>query len=203
MSFELPTLPYDFAALEPHIDTQTMEIHHDKHHAGYVANLNKALEGHDDLLSLSVDVLLSSLDKVPTESRQTVINNAGGHANHTLFWQIMTPGGSALPEGKLSEALTSTFGSLESFKEQFTAKSVSLFGSGWVFLCISNGSLELKRHSFQNSPYMDGKTPILGLDVWEHAYYLKYQNRRAEYINAWWNIVNWTKVDELFASTQS
>ncbi len=195
MAIELPKLPYDFSALEPYIDATTMEIHHGKHHAGYVTNLNTVLSGHEDLLSMPVEMLLKNLDKVPEDKKQAVINNAGGHANHSLFWQIMTPGGSVLPQGELSDAIQSTFGSLDTFQKQFTDKALSVFGSGWVFLCISNGKLEIKRHSFQNSPYLDGKTPLLGLDVWEHAYYLKYQNRRAEYVDAWWNVVNWKQVN--------
>ena len=192
--FTLPDLPYPTDALEPYIDKQTMDIHHAKHHAAYVDNLNKALAGHDDLLTMPVEDLLKNIDKVPDGSRQAVINHGGGHANHTFFWKIMSPKQSE-PSPLLLSALSSAFGGLDKFKEAFTAKAMSVFGSGWAFLIKkADGSLSLKRHSFQNSPLSRGNTPILGLDVWEHAYYLKYQNRRAEYIENWWNVVNWTAV---------
>lgn len=192
--FTLPDLPYPTAALEPYIDKQTMEIHHGKHHAAYVDNLNKALAGHEDLLNMPVEKLLKNIAKVPEGSRQAVINHGGGHANHSFFWQIMSPN-PPNPSPSLLSLLNSTFGSLDKFKEAFTAKAMSIFGSGWAFLIKkSDGSLALKRHSFQNSPLMHGNIPILGIDVWEHAYYLKYQNRRAEYIENWWNVVNWSAV---------
>lgn len=198
--FTLPDLPYSPDALEPHIDAQTMQLHHDKHHAAYVNNLNNALSGQEELLNLDVETLLQSLDQVPADVKQTVINNAGGHANHSFFWQIMGPAAqSGAPTDVLASALNSTFGSLEKFQEAFTAKAMSVFGSGWAFLVKQpDGSLSLKRHSFQNSPLMQGNLPLLGVDVWEHAYYLKYQNRRAEYLAAWWQVINWTKVSELF-----
>lgn len=192
--FTLPDLPYPKDALEPHIDTLTMEIHHDKHHAGYVANLNKLLEGHDEFGQMPITDLLANLDKVPADIRQGVTNNAGGHANHSLFWEILSPKGGGEPQGELADAIVASFGSFTEFKEQFTAKAATLFGSGWVFLQHEGDKLSIKRHSFQNSPLMHGIKPLLGLDVWEHAYYLKYQNRRAEYIDAWWNIVNWPQV---------
>jgi Fe-Mn family superoxide dismutase len=204
MTFKLPKLLYAYSALEPHIDEQTMRIHHGKHHAGYVDNLNKALAGHNEFSGKSVEKLLSEIETVPEDIRQTVINNGGGHANHSLFWEIMGPpsagGVGGKPSGNLLKAIEKEFSSLEKFKEQFTEKAMTVFGSGWTFLMITqSGSFSVKRHSFQNSPYMHGNTPILGIDVWEHAYYLKYQNRRADYIEAWWNIVNWKQVEENFS----
>ena len=199
--FTLPALPYPADALEPYIDTTTMTIHHGKHHAAYVDNLNKALVGQAKLLAMDITVLLGHLDQVPTGSRQAVINHGGGHANHSFFWQIMGPATNSQPTGKLASALDSTFGSLDKFKQAFTAKAMGVFGSGWAFLIRKpDGSLDLKRHSFQNSPLMHGNIPILGVDVWEHAYYLKYQNRRADYLSAWWNVINWDKVGELHHS---
>jgi len=193
--FKLPELPYDYSALEPHIDTKTMEIHHSKHHAGYVENLNKALSKYEDLQKLAIEELLKNSNDLPEDIRQTVINNAGGHANHSLFWEILSPKGGGKPTGELAKAIESQFGSFEKFKEEFSTKATTLFGSGWVFLNVcKDKSLEIKRHSFQNSPLLHGKTPIFGLDVWEHAYYLKYQNKRSEYVDAFWNIVNWDKV---------
>jgi len=203
MAFELLDLPYDYKALEPHIDERTMRIHHDKHHAGYVNKLNAVLEGHPELAGRSIEDLLRGIDEVPAEMRQAVINNGGGHANHSLFWEIMSGDGESEPEGELAEAIKKEFSSFEKFKEVFSEKAGSVFGSGWVFLTIADGKLECKRQSFQNSPYMNGKTPILGLDVWEHAYYLKYQNERAKYIEAFWNIVNWGKVGEKFKDASS
>lgn len=192
--FTLPDLPYPTDALEPYIDKQTMEIHHGKHHAAYVDNLNKALAGHEDLLNMPVEELLKDINKVPEGSRQAVINHGGGHANHTFFWSIMSPKPTS-PSSSLLSLLNSSFGSLDKFKEAFTAKAMGVFGSGWAFLIKKpDGSLAVKRHSFQNSPLMHGNTPILGIDVWEHAYYLKYQNRRAEYIENWWHVVNWDAV---------
>lgn len=199
MAFELPDLPYSFDALEPHIDARTMEIHHDKHHAGYVNNLNKALEGKKELLSKSVERLLTEIDQVDEDIRQTVINNAGGHANHSLYWSVMSPDGGGEPTGDLMDAIKRDFGDFGKFKDEFTSKALTLFGSGWAFLIVDEGKLRCKRHSFQNSPYMHGSVPILGLDVWEHAYYLNYQNRRADYINAWWNVVNWKEAASLYS----
>ena len=201
--FKLPDLPYPYDALEPFIDKETMQIHHDKHHGAYVENLNKALEGRDELLSKPIEELLASVESVEESIRQTVINNGGGHANHSFFWEIMCPASqSGEPKGDLKEALESSFGSIDSFKEEFTKKVMGVFGSGWVFLIKkANGDLSLKRHSFQNSPLMHGNKPILGIDVWEHAYYLKYQNRKADYISAWWNVVNWEEVETRFKAS--
>lgn len=199
--FKLPKLPYSYDALEPHIDKKTMEIHHSRHHAGYVEKLNKALEGKEDFLKMDIEDLLRDINKVPKEIRQNVINNAGGHANHSLFWEIMAPKPKSEPDGELLKAIESEFSSFEKFKEVFSGKALTLFGSGWVFLIVdSKGKLACKRHSFQNSPFMHGNTPILGIDVWEHAYYLKYQNKRADYIENWWNVVNWEQVEKNFTT---
>lgn len=194
--YKLPDLGYAYGALEPFIDKQTMEIHYSKHHGGYVEKLNKTLEGREDLLELNIEELLRRIEEVPEEIRQGVVNNGGGHANHSLFWKIMKPGGMNSPEGELLEEINQKFGSFEEFKNNFNEKALSLFGSGWVFLEMTNSGLNIKRHSFQNSPLMYGNIPILGLDLWEHAYYLKYQNRRAEYVKAWWNVVNWEEVNK-------
>jgi len=199
--FSLPKLPYSYSGLKPYIDEETMRIHHGKHHAAYVDNLNVALEGYKELSGKSIENLLADIGKVPQDIRQAVINHGGGHANHSLFWKIMLPAqGASSPEGALIEALNKNFGTFEKFKEAFTKKAMSVFGSGWAFLIVTPGrrSLSLKRHSFQNSPYMHGNLPILGIDVWEHAYYLKYQNRRVDYVNAWWNVVNWNQVSKNF-----
>ena len=199
MSFELPELNYGYDALEPHIDARTMEIHHGKHHQGYVDKLNKTLEGHQELQNKSIEDLLRGIEKVPDDIRQNVINNGGGHANHSLFWEILSPNPQTEPEGKLADAIESAFGGLEKFKEMFTEKAMGVFGSGWAFLVVDkNGELQVKRHSFQNSPLMNGQSPIFGLDLWEHAYYLKYQNRRAEYIETFWKVLNWEKAEENF-----
>ncbi len=195
--FILPELSYVPQALEPYIDKETMTIHHDKHHATYVKNLNDALLGHEDLLEMDVYKLIRNLDKVPEEIRTKVRNNGGGHANHSLFWTIMAPGG-ANPEGKVVEAIKSTFGDIASFQEKFEATALARFGSGWVWLISEKGKLSISDTPNQDSPIMEGKTPILGLDVWEHAYYLKYQNRRADYVKAWWNVVNWKQVEVLY-----
>lgn len=194
MAYELPPLPYPANALEPYIDEQTMNIHHGKHHQTYVTNLNKALEGHEELAKKSVEELISNLDAVPENIRTAVRNNGGGHANHSLFWTIMSPNGGGEPTGELAEAINNAFGSFEAFKEQFSNAAATRFGSGWAWLVVSNGKLEVMSTPNQDSPLMEGKTPILGLDVWEHAYYLKYQNRRPEYIAAFWNVVNWDEV---------
>lgn len=196
--FKLPDLPYKFDALEPHIDKETMEIHHDKHHAAYVKNLNDALVGHEDLLEMDVTELIANLDRVPEEIRTKVRNNGGGHANHSFFWTIMATGAGNLQPGKLSEAINSTFGGATSFREKFEAQGVGRFGSGWVWLVSDKGKLSIIDTPNQDSPLMEGKRPILGVDVWEHAYYLKYQNRRADYIKAWWNVVNWSEVEKIF-----
>ena len=198
MAFTLPPLPYDYAALEPHIDEQTMRIHHDKHHDAYVKNLNAALEEHAELAALSIEALLGKLDAVPEKARTAVRNNGGGHANHTLFWEIMTPGGATEPEGKLADAITSSFGSVKDFKEQFAKAAATRFGSGWAWLVPEGKGLAITSTPNQDTPLMDGVTPLLGLDVWEHAYYLKYQNRRPDYVTAWWNVVNWSVVGKRF-----
>ncbi|MCA9796075.1 MAG: superoxide dismutase [Candidatus Eremiobacteraeota bacterium] len=199
-AFELPALPYAHNALEPHIDARTMEIHHGKHHAGYVTKLNAALEGHANLQAMSIQELMSKLNDVPESIRNAVRNNGGGHANHSLFWQIMGPGAGGTPSGKLGDAINSAFGSFDSFKEKFADAAATRFGSGWAWLVVNNGKLEVMSTPNQDTPLMEGKTPILGLDVWEHAYYLNYQNRRPDYISAFWNVVNWNKVAENFQS---
>ncbi len=198
--FTLPDLPYKYNALEPFIDEQTMVLHHDKHHQAYIDNLNKALETHPELQEKTIEQLLADTNSLPEDIKQTVINNGGGHMNHSMFWEIMCASSeSGSPEEKLLQEINSTFGSLDKFKEEFTNKALALFGSGWVFLIKdSTGKLALKRHSFQNNPISDGNTPIMGLDVWEHAYYLKYKNVRKDYVAAWWNVVNWKKVSENF-----
>jgi len=196
MAHELPPLPYAYDALEPHIDARTMEIHHGKHHAAYVANLNKALEGHPGLQPLSITELLADLSRVPEAIRATVRNNGGGHFNHALFWKIMRKGGGGEPGGELGAAIRSTFGGFEEFKTRFAQAGAGRFGSGWVWLYVKDGRLELGSTPNQDNPLMDGARPILGLDVWEHAYYLLYQNRRPDYIQAWWNVVHWAEVAE-------
>jgi Fe-Mn family superoxide dismutase len=198
MAFELPPLPYDYAALEPHIDEQTMRIHHDKHHATYVTNLNAALENQPHLQGKSIEELLRDINSVPENIRTAVRNNGGGHANHTMFWEILAPNAGGQPSGALAEAINSSFGSFDAFKEQFAKAATTRFGSGWAWLVGHGGKLEITSTANQDSPLMEGRTPILGLDVWEHAYYLKYQNRRPEYINAWWNVVNWNAIAERF-----
>jgi len=195
MPHTLPPLPYPANALEPHIDAQTMEIHHGKHHAAYVNNLNAALEKAPELANKSLDELLKNLNAVPEAVRTAVRNNGGGHWNHTLFWQSMTPKGGGTPSGKLAEAINAAFGDFEKFKEQFNAAGVARFGSGWVWLVKEGGKLAITSTPNQDNPIMDGKpAPLLGNDVWEHAYYLKYQNRRPDYLKAWWNVVNWAEV---------
>ena len=198
MAFELPPLPYDYAALEPSIDEQTMRIHHDKHHGTYVNNLNAALENQPNLQGKSIEELLRDINSVPENIRTAVRNNGGGHANHSMFWEIMAPNAGGQPSGALAEAINSSFGGLDAFKEQFTKAATTRFGSGWAWLLADGGRLEITSTANQDSPLMEGRVPILGLDVWEHAYYLKYQNRRPEYINAWWNVVNWNAVAERF-----
>ena len=190
----LPPLPYEYAALEPHIDAQTMQIHHGKHHQAYVNNLNPALDKHPELFQWTLEDLLRKINQIPEDIRTAVRNNAGGHHNHSLFWTIMGPKGGGEPTGALADALKKTFGGVDRFKEQLAAAAASRFGSGWAWLVVSGGKLEVVSTANQDSPLMDGKVPILGLDVWEHAYYLKHQNRRPDYIAAWWNVVNWTEV---------
>lgn len=197
--FELPSLGYDFAALEPYIDARTMEIHHDKHHAAYVEKLNAALKDSPDLQSKTIEQLLSGLESLPEGVRTAVKNNGGGHHNHTLFWESMKLGGAKEPGGKLAEAMSAAFGSFEEFKAKLTEAAVGRFGSGWAWLVKNGDKLEIYSTANQDSPLTDGKIPLLGLDVWEHAYYLKYQNRRPEYIEAWWSVVNWGVVSERLA----
>lgn len=197
--YTLPPLPYDFSALEPYIDTKTMEIHHDKHHAAYVKNLNDALAGNEKLLSMDVNNLIQHLDEVPEDVRTKVRNNGGGHANHSFFWQVMTPLHGSKPNGKLAETINAAFEDEATLSKQFTDAAISVFGSGWAWLALDNkGNLGITTTPNQDSPLMFSMQPILGLDVWEHAYYLKYQNRRPEYIEAWWNVVNWDEVAKRF-----
>jgi len=200
MSFTLPDLGYDFDALEPHIDAKTMEIHHDKHHAAYVEKLNAALEGHEDLQKMDIVELITNLDKVPEDIRTAVRNNGGGHANHSFFWTIMSPDGGGEPSGELAEAIKSTFGSLDDFKGKFKEAAVGRFGSGWAWLCQQDGKLHICSTPNQDSTVMEDKNhaPLLGLDVWEHAYYLKYQNKRPDYVDAFWNVVDWSQVEKYF-----
>jgi superoxide dismutase, Fe-Mn family len=197
MAHSLPALPYDFGALEPHIDTQTMQIHHGKHHQTYVTNLNTALDKHPELHNKSLDDLMRGLNSVPEDIRTAVRNNGGGHWNHSLFWKLMAPSAGGTPSGAVAAAINSSFGSFDKFKEQFQAAGVGRFGSGWAWLVDNGGKLEIASTPNQDNPLMDGKKAILGVDVWEHAYYLKYQNRRADYLGAWWNVVNWSEVNKL------
>jgi Fe-Mn family superoxide dismutase len=190
----LPPLPYAPDALEPHIDTQTMQIHHGKHHQAYVTNLNAALEKYPELQSKSIEDVLRDINKVPEDVRTAVRNNGGGHMNHSAFWKWMAPKAGGSPTGALGDAIKSTFGSFDGFKEQFTKAGVTRFGSGWAWLIESNGKLSIESTANQDQPIMEGKKAVLGVDVWEHAYYLKYQNRRPDYLAAWWNVVNWTEV---------
>ncbi|MFN2389759.1 MAG: superoxide dismutase [Actinomycetota bacterium] len=194
--YSLPDLPYDYSALEPHIDAKTMEIHHTKHHQTYVDKLNAAIEGHDDLSYDNVDDLLRNFSKVPSDVQGPVRNHGGGHSNHSLFWTILGPGGGGEPSGEVGSAIDEAFGSFQEFKEKFDAAATNHFGSGWAWLVLDGGSLDVISLPNQDSPLMDGKEPVLGLDVWEHAYYLKYQNKRPDYIAAWWNAVNWDGVNE-------
>ena len=199
MSYEVPDLPYDYSALEPHIDEQTMRIHHDKHHAAYVTNANAALEG-TEWADKPVDEVLKNLDKVPEDKRGAVRNNAGGHSNHSFFWQIMGPDGGGEPEGDLAQALSDTFGNFDDFKSQLKDAGVKRFGSGWAWLVHDGSGLAITSTANQDSPVTDGQTPLLGVDVWEHAYYLNYQNRRPDYLDAWWNVVNWAEVAKRYAA---
>lgn len=202
MAYTLPQLDYAYDALEPHIDAKTMEIHHTKHHNAYITNANKALEGHE-LANKSVEDLLRNIDHVPADIKQALINNAGGHSNHSLFWSVLSPNGGGEPTGELADAIITAFGSFDTFKSQFAAAAATRFGSGWAWLVVSNdGKLVVTSTANQDSPYMNGHTPILGLDVWEHAYYLNYQNRRPDYISAFWSVVNWNKVNELYLAAK-
>lgn len=198
MSFELPQLPYAHDALEPHIDEETMKLHHGKHHQGYVSKTNAALEGHDDLANLSIEDLLAKLDELPEDIKTAVRNNGGGHANHSLFWQILSPNGGGEPTGDVADAINDAFGDFASFKEAFENAATGQFGSGWAFLVVDGDKLDVVAKPNQDSPLSDGKTPILGIDVWEHAYYLNYQNKRPDYVSAFWNLVDWEKVNELY-----
>lgn len=200
MAFELPKLPYAYDALEPHIDKETMEIHHTKHHNTYVTKLNDAVKG-TDLESKSIEDIVKNLNSVPDDIRTAVQNNGGGHYNHSLFWELLTPNPSE-PSGEVVDAISSTFGSLDKFKEEFAAAAAGRFGSGWAWLVVDNGELAIVSTPNQDNPISEGKLPILGLDVWEHAYYLNYQNRRPDYINAFWNVVNWDKVNELYQAAK-
>src|SRR5579864_2937199 len=202
VAFTVPPLPYPFDALEPHIDAKTMEIHHDKHHAAYVNNLNKALEGHADLQSKSLEDLLKNLDSIPENIRQAVRNNAGGHWNHSLFWTQMKKGGGGEPKGELAAAIKSTFGSFAEFQAKFAAAGVGRFGSGWAWLLVKDGKLAIDSTPNQDTPFSLNGKAVLGVDVWEHAYYLKYQNRRPDYIAAWWNVVNWDSAAEQYAASK-
>ena len=204
MAYELPPLPYDYSALEPYIDTQTMQLHHDKHHQTYVTNVNNALQGHDQLAAMSVDDLLRKINQVPESIRTAVRNNAGGHSNHSMFWNIMKPNGGGEPTGDLASAIQQAFGSFDAFKTAFNDAGTKRFGSGWAWLVLdSSGKLQVISTANQDSPLMDGLYPVMGNDVWEHAYYLKYQNRRPEYLNAWWNVVNWDEVARRYAQGRS
>jgi Fe-Mn family superoxide dismutase len=201
MAFEVPPLAYPFNALEPHIDAMTMEIHHDRHHAAYVANANKALEKYPEWEKKTVEDLLWSINQVPEDVRTAVRNNAGGHSNHSIFWSIMGPNGGGPPPGRMGEGIKSTFGSYDAFKEQLTKAAVGQFGSGWAWLLVDKaGKMSIKSYPNQDSPYMEGLTPILGVDVWEHAYYLKYQNKRADYVAAWFNTLNWENIQARYGS---
>lgn len=202
MAFTLPPLPYAPNALEPYIDAKTMEIHHGKHHQAYINNANAKLEAHPALASKSAEEIISNLSAVPEDIRTVIRNNAGGHANHSLFWTILAPHTGAEPTGELAEAINSTFGSLASFKEKLTAAATTRFGSGWAWLSVDKGKLVVESTPNQDSPLMEGRTPILGLDVWEHAYYLNYQNRRPDYIAAFWNVINWAEVARRFAAAK-
>jgi superoxide dismutase, Fe-Mn family len=193
MAYEVPSLPYDYAALEPHIDEQTMRIHHDKHHQAYVDKANAALEG-TEWADKPVEEVLRKIDRIPEDKRKIVRNNGGGHANHTLFWEIMSPEGGGEPEGELADAISKAFGSADDLRKKVTDAAVNQFGSGWGWLVLDGGSLAVISTPNQDSPLLDGKVPLLGVDVWEHAYYLKYQNRRPDYIAAWWNVVSWNEV---------
>ncbi|MCY7572548.1 superoxide dismutase SodA [Bacillus pumilus] len=202
MAFKLPELPYAYDALEPHIDKETMTIHHTKHHNTYVTNLNKAIEGVSALEYQSIEELVANLNSVPENIRTAVRNNGGGHANHSLFWTLLSPNGGGAPTGELADAIEKELGGFEKFKSDFAAAAAGRFGSGWAWLVVNNGKLEITSTPNQDSPLTEGKTPILGLDVWEHAYYLNYQNRRPDYISAFWNVVNWDEVARLYSEAK-
>ncbi len=203
MAYTLPDLPYGYDALEPHIDARTMEIHHTKHHQAYINNVNGALEAHAVLAAKSIEDLVSDLGAVPEEIRTAVRNNGGGHANHSLFWTIMGPGGGGEPTGELADAISAACGSFNDFKDQFSKAAATRFGSGWAWLSASGGNLRVESTPNQETPLSEGRTPILGLDVWEHAYYLNYQNRRPDYVAAFWNVINWDEVASRFAAAKT
>ncbi len=202
MAYQLPELPYAYDALEPHIDKETMNIHHTKHHNAYVTKVNNAIEGKSDFENKSIEELVSNLDAVPEDIRTAVRNNGGGHANHSLFWTIMSPNGGGNPSGELADAINNKFGSFDKFKEEFNNAAATRFGSGWAWLVVNNGDLEVTSTPNQDTPLMEGKTPVLGLDVWEHAYYLKYQNKRPDYISAFWNVINWDEVEKRYQAAK-
>lgn len=203
MAYSLPALPYAPDALEPHIDKMTMEIHHGRHHKAYVDNLNKALEGQAGLQDLPIEQLLRDIKKVPDTIRQAVINNGGGHANHSMFWEIMGPKAGGKPTGPLGDDMNKTFGDFAAFQAQVKQAAITRFGSGWAWLVLAEGKLQVLNTLNQDSPYMNGQSPIMGVDVWEHAYYLKYQNKRPDYVDAWWNVVNWNAVAERYAKAKA
>jgi Fe-Mn family superoxide dismutase len=203
MAYELPPLPYPSNALEPHIDAKTMEIHHDKHHQAYITNANKALEGHPDLAAKPVDELLADLNKIPESVRTVLRNNAGGHSNHTFFWKIMGPNAGGTPKGKLAESINSTFGGFDQFKEELQKAAIGRFGSGWAWLVVNKeGKLQITSTANQDTPISDGLKPVIGVDVWEHSYYLLYQNRRPDYLKAWWNVLNWDQAEKNFEAAK-
>jgi superoxide dismutase, Fe-Mn family len=201
VAYEVPPLPYDYSALEPHIDEETMKLHHDKHHQAYVDKANDALAG-TEWEDRAIEEVLSNLSSLPDDKQTVVRNNGGGHANHTMFWENMSPDGGGEPGGELADAINEAFGSFDAFKEQFEANGVAQFGSGWTWLVMDGGQLKLEKTPNQDSPVLNGQTPILGNDVWEHAYYLKYQNKRPDYLKAWWNVVNWEKVAERYSAAK-
>ena len=203
MAYTLPALPYSVEALEPSIDKMTMEIHHGRHHKTYVDNLNKALEGQEKLANRSIEQLLREINSVPQNIRQAVVNNGGGHANHTMFWQIMGPGAGGKPTGPLGDAIKVSFGDFAAFQSQLKQAALARFGSGWSWLVLADGKLQVVSTANQDSPYLQSQVPLLGIDVWEHAYYLKYQNKRADYIDAWWNVVNWNAVEQRYSAAKS
>ncbi|MBX3442020.1 MAG: superoxide dismutase [Planctomyces sp.] len=202
MAYELPPLPYTYHALEPHFDARTMEIHHTKHHQAYITNVNKALEGHPDLAAKPIDDLMRGLSSVPEAIRTAVRNNGGGHSNHSLFWTVLAPNAGGQPTGEVADAINGAFGSFDNFKTQFNQAATTRFGSGWAWLSVDNGKLVVESSANQDTPLSEGRTPVLGLDVWEHAYYLHYQNRRPDYITAFWNVVNWPEVARRFAAAK-
>jgi len=203
MAYELPSLPYAYDALEPHIDAKTMEIHHTKHHQGYVTKVNAALEKHPELASKSIEDLMSDLNSVPEDIRGAVRNNGGGHANHSLFWTVMSPNGGGTPSGEVAEAINKAFGSFDEFKTKFADAAATRFGSGWAWLCVkSGGEVHVESTPNQDTPLSDGHTPIMGIDVWEHAYYLNYQNRRPDYVSAFWNVIDWDAVEKRYQAAK-